>query len=167
MSSALQCGHGYDLGYDQDGRLENPRAVAEGFEPEISVRPLRLHTQQVEQGGPASHGGGLGGHCFSTDFARYLARVRPRLAVVRDAQVRYWWASAYGRARVERAFLQRFGEAQGKIAYRVALIIASDFWGSTAYARLMAETGHTASWIADKGLLALKVANARSSGGDR
>lgn len=119
------------------------------------MRPLRLHTQEVEHGG-------LGGHCFSADFARYLAKVKPRLVVVRDAQVRYWWASAYGRQRVERRFTQRFGADKGKIAYRAALVVGSGFWGADAYERITTETGHGVTWIAWMGRLASQYAGARA-----
>lgn len=140
---------------DADGRVDNPAAYAEGFTPEVSVRPLRLHTPMVE--------GSLGGHAFSADFARYLAGVKPRLVVMWQMKVRYWWASWYGRERVRRDFIARFGEVRGETNYRVALIIASGFWGAEPYARLMAETGHTARWIAGMGILGFEFAKRHST----
>lgn len=140
---------------DADGRIDNPSAYAEGWEPEVSVRPLRLHTPMVE--------GALGGHCFSADFAHYLASVKPRLVVQWQLKVRYWWASPYGQARVQRDFIRRFGKTAGESNYRVALIIASGFWGAEPYARLMAETGHTARWIAGMGILGFEFAKHHST----
>lgn len=140
---------------DADGRLENPRAVADGFAPEITTRPLRLHTTLVE--------GPLGGHAFSADFARYLARVKPRLTVGWQMRVAYWWASAYGRARVERAFVRQMGAERGHAAYRVALILGSGYWSEGAYARLMTETGHSAGWLSRIAHLALAYADQRAA----
>ena len=139
---------------DADGRIDNPRAIRDGFAPEVSVRPLKLHTQMVE--------GALGGHCFHAEFAKYLASVRPRLVVMWQMRMQFWWASDYGRERVQRAFIQQRGDERGLIAYRSALILCSGMWGSAAYDRLMAETGQSARWIADQGILALKFAQARA-----
>jgi hypothetical protein len=140
---------------DADGRIDNPRAIRDGFAPEVSVRPLKLHTPMVE--------GALGGHAFSADFARYLASVKPRLVVMWQLRVRYWWASSYGRQRVRRDFVSRFGKTTGETNYRVALIIASGFWGEEPYTRLMTETGHTARWIAGMGILGFEFAKQHST----
>jgi hypothetical protein len=136
----------------EDARLDNLDAVADGYAPEVSVRPLRLHTQQVEEGG-------LGGHRFSRGFAQYLAKVKPVLTEQEEKQVRYWWASDYGRQRVERRFVQRFGSERGATAYHVALTVASQFWGADAYERIIAETSHSAGWIARMAHLALDFAS--------
>lgn len=118
---------------DWDGRIDNPAGYTDGEEPMVSVRPLRLHTPMVE--------GALGGHCFSADFARYLAKVKPLLVITEENAVFYWWASDYGRERVQASFHRTFGETRGEVAYQAAAWLASH--GRT-YDVLMAETGYSA-----------------------
>jgi hypothetical protein len=119
---------------DADGRIDNVAAYAEGWPVELSARPLRLHTPQVEQGG-------LGGHCFSADFARYLAKIKPTLVITAENAVFYWWASDYGRERVRASFLRSFGETRGEMAYQVAAWLGSR---ERTYDDVMAETGYSA-----------------------
>lgn len=126
-------------------RLDNARWVRQGDAPETTACPTRLHTATVEQGGP--YGGGLGGHCFARQFAVYLAQVKPLIIQQAEMARRYWWASAYGRRRVEARFIRRFGLDTGAARYRIALSLAS---GYRAYDDLMAETHHSASWLADQ-----------------
>lgn len=118
---------------DTDGRIDNPAGYAEGFEPVVSVRPLRLHSREVE--------GALGGHAFSADFARYLASVRPRLVVGWQLRVAYWWASSYGRERVKRTFLRELGPERGLAAFVAARDLASQF---RSYDAVTASTGYSA-----------------------
>lgn len=134
---------------DADGRIDNPGAYAEGWPVELSTRPLRLHTPQVEAGG-------LGGHCFSADFARYLASVKPRLVVGWQLRVAYWWASAYGRQRVARQFHRAFGPERGEVAYRAALALASSYLDYTA---VIAATGMSANKLSKFVSLARRYAS--------
>lgn len=123
--------------------------LRDGGRPE----PLRLHTQQVETAG--AHGGGLGGHCFSRDFARYLARVQPTAVEQGALQVRCWWASAYGRSRVRARFLRAFGQERGALRYQVALALAASY---RDYPALMTETGHSAHWLYEQTRIAARYA---------
>ena len=118
-------------------RLDNPMAYAAGFAPEVSVRPLRLHTPMVE--------GTLGGHCFSADFARYLAKVKPRLVVAWQLRVDHWWASPYGRERVRRGFIGRYGSERGGERYRVALCQASGFQHAPTLELMSRHSGYWSS----------------------
>jgi hypothetical protein len=137
---------------DADGRIDNPDAYAEGWPAEVSTRPLRLHTPQVEQGGPR---GGLGGHCFSADFARYLARVQPRECEQAYQARRHWWASDYGRARVQRRFQQRYGAAHGQQRYLIAFFAAVGYRGAEA---LAAEAGKSSYWCSQQRWIAERFA---------
>lgn len=134
---------------DADGRVDNPAAYAEGFEPAVSIRPLRLHTQQVE--------GPLGGHAFSADFARYLASVKPRLVVAWQMRVDHWWASSYGRERVKRGFTRRYGSARGAERYAVALCLASGYQGHAPTRELMAR--HSGYWSREQAHIAQRFAS--------
>lgn len=136
---------------DADGRIENPDAYADGWEPEVSVRPLRLHTQTVE--------GALGGHCFSADFARYLASVKPRLVVQWQLRVDHWWASSYGRERVKRGFIRRYGPERGAERYRVALCQTSGYRGHAPTLELMAR--HSGYWTHEQTHIAQRFASGR------
>jgi hypothetical protein len=143
---------------DDDGRIDNPAAIAEGWEPEVSVRPLRLHSPMVE--------GTLGGHCFSADFARYLAKVKPRLVVMWQMRVEYWWASPYGRARVQCAFLSRYGAERGAERYHVALCRASHYTdadGQPDATASVIEAQHTAWWAMGQVFAAQRFASARAA----
>ena len=135
---------------DADGRIDNPGAYADGWEPEVSVRPLRLHTPMVE--------GALGGHCFSADFAKYLASVKPRLVVQWQMRVDHWWASAYGQARVKRGFIRRYGSERGAERYRVALCQASGYQHAPTQA-LMAR--HSGYWTQEQAHIAQRFASGR------
>jgi len=137
---------------DEDGRIDNPCAVADGFAAEVSVRPLRLHTAQVEEGG-------LGGHCFSADFARYLAKVKPRLVIGWQMRVRYWWASSYGRQRVFRGFVQHYGADRGVDRYRVALCRDSGFRDARA---MEIEARHTGYWCDTQVRIAQRFASGKA-----
>lgn len=139
---------------DADGRIENAWAIAEGFDPEVTTRPLRLHTPMVEHGG-------LGGHCFSADFARYLASVKPRLVVGWQMRVQYWWASAYGRERVKRGFTRRYGPERGAERYQVALCLAADYHGHAETQAFMDR--HSAYWCAEQAHIAQRFASARAA----
>ena len=113
-----------------------------GDRADLTPRPLRLHTQQVEHGGDA--GQGLGGHAYSRQFAQYLASVRPLVIEAADREVRFWWASEYGQLRVRRRLVERMGANRGVIAYRAALLVAS---GYLACDDVMRETNHSAGWV--------------------
>lgn len=134
---------------DADGRLDNPFAIADGFAPEVSVRPLRLHTPMVE--------GALGGHCFSADFARYLASVKPRLVVQWQLRVDHWWASSYGRERVKRGFIRRYGSERGTERYRVALCSAAHYHGHAETEALMSR--HSGYWCDEQAHIAQRFAS--------
>lgn len=120
-------------------RLDNAYNIRRyGDEPETTPCPTRLHTATVEYGG-------LGGHTFARAFAVYLARVKPVSVTLAEMERRFWWASAYGRRRVEARFVRRDGLDGGGRCYRVALALAS---GYTDYATAATETGHTSNWLA-------------------
>ena len=132
-------------------RLDNGRLVRLYRDtPEWSPQPLRLHTTQVEDGGP---GGGLGGHCFSRDFARYLARVQPASVELAAFERRYWWASAYGRSRVRARFRRQFGPERGELRFQVALALGSGYLG---YDELKRTTNHSAYWLREQVAIAAK-----------
>lgn len=137
---------------DADGRIDNPEAYADGWDAEVSTRPLRLHTPQVEQGGPM---GSLGGHCFSADFARYLASVQPRACEQAYRQRRHWWASDYGRARVQRRFHQRYGIERGEQRFQIAFYAAVEYRGAEAQAVC---AGKSAYWCAQQQWIAERFA---------
>lgn len=124
-----------------DARVDAPAQPDIAQPAETTARPLRLHTPMVETGGP---GGGLGGHCFARDFARYLARVQPAVIEQAYRERRYWWASAYGRRRVEARFIRAYGLELGAYRYHVALSLASDY---ATLETLMRETGKSAHWL--------------------
>lgn len=139
-------------GVADDCRIENPADAANGWPARLTPRPLRLHTPQVEQGGP---GGGLGGLIYSRQFAQYLATVQPLALVLADRAAHTWWASAYGQQRVRRRFVARMGAVKGAHAFEVALVVAS---GCRSYQQVMQATGHSAGWISN--LLRLAEAHA-------
>lgn len=120
-----------------DYRIDAPAQPDIAQPADFTARPLRLHTPMVEAGG-------LGGHCFARDFARYLARVQPLIVEQAYRERRYWWASAYGRRRVEARFIRAYGLELGAYRYRIALTLASDY---ADVAALMIETGKSAHWL--------------------
>lgn len=143
----------------RDERLDNPRGVRMyGDAPETTPRPLRLHTAQVEEGG-------LGGHAFTRQFAQYLARVLPVGVARAEMERRYWWASAYGRRRVEARFIASAhahiasdphqARSEGQRRYQLALALAS---GMRDYTALMTETGRSANWLQNQLRLAERFA---------
>lgn len=109
---------------------------------ETTPCPSRLHTTVVEMGG--QHGGGLGGHCFSRDFARYLAKVLPMLVERREFALTHWWANDYWAGRVRAQFVARFGTADGQARFDAALYLRSDY---RTLDTLRETTGRSVYWL--------------------
>lgn len=133
-----------------DERADNPPTRAQravGWQADLTVRPLRLHTAQVETAADAgdTRRGALGGHAYSRDMAHYLESGLRAQRSDERAQAFVWHRSAYGRGRVHAAFVAKFGAERGRLAYLAALAYAT---GDIDADTIMTETGHSASWVA-------------------
>lgn len=120
---------------------------ADGWRADLTARPLRIHTAQVETAADAGDTtrGALGGHAYSRDMAHYLESGLRRQRHDERAQVSVWWRSAYGRGRVHTALVARYGAERGGLAYTAALAYASGAYDVEHIAR---ETGLSIGRIA-------------------
>lgn len=128
-------------------RLDNPPSrldYQDGFRADEAPCPIRLHTPEVEFGG-------LGGHTFARQFARYLSSGLAAAHANAAYAQRAWWVDAYGRRRVLARFIRDDGPDAGALAYRVALAITS---GYLSYDEVTAETRQNAKWVSTQAMRA-------------
>lgn len=130
--------HAYDA-YERVDFLPTAREAADGMEPKTSDRPVKLHIRVVE--------GHLGGHAFSGQMHRYLARVKP-LAIQEEEREDYeWWTTQYGVERVRQAFIARYGETRGLTASKAVLEYRFSEHTVDELLTIAAQYGRSSGWL--------------------
>lgn len=144
---------------DNRPRRADHRAGMRVGPEDVTARPLRLHTAQVESAPDAGdlERGALGGHVYSGEMSHYLQSGLDRDRATARADDLLWWRSAYGRGRARAALIARYGAHTGHAAYLAAYSYASGEYDAEEIARA---SGHSVGWIARMIVLAECAARA-------
>ncbi len=132
----------------------------DGFEPEVSVVPTRMHTQQPSPDGLA------GAKRWSPEFGRYIGPLRPRSVEDADRELDEWWRIPYALDRVLRGFVERYGgsEERGRRACDAALAILREH---TSYAAVAEAFDTDMWWVRVQVGLAYRFAHRRNTSSAR
>jgi hypothetical protein len=114
-------------------------------------------------------GGKLGGKRWSRAFTHYISGALPRSIAEGDRELREWWTTDYGRARVARGFLARYGDrttrdgrSLAEVAWEAVLtLLYSPIPHDTAWQEIAARYGKSPQWLSAQVRMAYRYAYSR------